>query len=288
MIQRLNSGPSPQRGQRLRQPRPRTVQKEGRDCTGERTSYRRAGFQCKNQPVAGRFKVAGTFRVTGRGRIVYGDIASGEVISREGLLVPLGGGTTLAVGIRSIESMDSPDRSFVALPLQANEELETALLEGLTLEGRELEVAPLPGRTTFPQAVERLRNLLRAMGWPEEVTWVPPSHVIRYPHHVYVFRPESSIASRNAAHIAFDSAADTCVAVRVGAIGRSGATTFAAVWPIHELGDGEEMFIEDGVKVNAPAEDLRVTIVRSRIKWRLTRWLYESWCERQDAALRAM
>lgn len=65
----------------------------------------------------------------------------------------------------------------------------------------------------------------------------------------------------------FDSAADSCVAVRTGAIGSTGTITFAAVWPIHELADGEAMFIHDSVKVDAPRENPKITVVTSAVRW---------------------
>lgn len=140
-------------------------------------------------------------------------------------------------------------------------------------------------RSTFAEAVDALRTLLRSLGRSEDLLWVPPSHVIAYPFRVYVFTPGSRTESGQSAQSAFDSAAAVAVAVRVGAIASLPAKTFAAVWPIHELGDGEDMFIARGVKINAPHENPPVTIVSSRVRWWLIQRLYRCWLKRRDAML---
>jgi hypothetical protein len=85
------------------------------------------------------------------------------------------------------------------------------------------------------------------------------------------------------AQAAFDAAAG-CVAVRVGAIGSAGGMTFAAVWPIHELHDGEQIFIAAGVKIDAPYDDRPVMVIRSRLQWWWLERAYTRWRRRRDAS----
>jgi GTPase len=67
--------------------------------------------------MAGTFEVVGTFRVTGRGLVVYGDLLSGEVRNGDILVVPADDGCEIPFVIRSVEAMDGPDVSHVALVL---------------------------------------------------------------------------------------------------------------------------------------------------------------------------
>ncbi len=134
------------------------------------------------------------------------------------------------------------------------------------------QVSRIPGRATFDEAVERLRKLLRSLLRPDELVWVTPFQVIRGPSHLYIFRPDLSAEGEGTARRMFDVAARDCVAVRVGAIASTETTTFAMVWPIQELADGEAMFIHDSVKTDAPHENPAVTVVRSRLWW----WVIES------------
>lgn len=134
------------------------------------------------------------------------------------------------------------------------------------------EIPQIPGRATFDEAVERLRKLLRSLLRPDALVWVTPFQVIRGSSHLYIFRPDLSDESEGTARRMFDLAARDCVAVRVGAVASSKTTTFAMVWPIQELADGEAMFIHDSVKTDAPDENPAVTEVRSRLWW----WVIES------------
>lgn len=242
-------------------------------------------LSCKNEKMAGRFMVAGTFRLIGRGVVAYGDVVSGDVRSGEGLRIPLNSDTVVSARIESVEALDRPDRSYVGLLLQADDELEANILEALGFEGEELDVSPRPDQSTFVEAADDLRRLLRSLGRSEDLVWVPPAHVIAFPSRVYVFTPGSRIESEKSAQSAFESAAAIAVAVRVGAIASVTTKTFAAVWPIYELGDGEDMFIARGVKIDAPHENPQVTIVSSRARWWLIQRRYRRWLKRRDAML---
>ena len=202
-----------------------------------------------------------------------------------GLLIPLNSGMVVSACIKSVEALDRPDRSYIGLLLQADDELEVNILEAFGLEREELDVSPRPGLSTFIEAADALRKLLRGLGRSANLLWVPPAHVIAFPFRVYVFTPGSRIESEKSAQSAFESAAAIAVAVRVGAIVSLPTRTFATVWPIHELDDGEDMFIARGVKIDAPHENPPVTIVSSRARWWLIQRLYRRWLKRRDAML---
>lgn len=237
---------------------------------------------CENTRVGGSFAVAGTFRLAGRGLIAFGDVVSGDVRVDEGLLIPLNSSTTISARIQSVEVVVRSDRSYVGL-LLAEDDLEAGILEALRFDGEELQVSPIPGRTTFAEAVERLRKLLRELLRPDQLVWVPASHVIRFPFHVYILRPRTSPSAESSAKRAFDSAADECIAVRVGALASTETKTFATVWPIYELGDGEAMFVHDSVKTDAPDQNPNVIVVNSRLRWWIIDKLYRRWQKRVTA-----
>jgi hypothetical protein len=138
---------------------------------------------------------------------------------------------------------------------------------------------------SFDEAVDGLRRLLAAVQWPETIEWVPASHVIAFPDRVFVLRPRRVIDGQRAARTAFEAAARDCPAVRVGAVARTSDATLAAVWPIFEVGQGEAMFIEGGVKIDAPGEAPELSILTSRLRWCLMRRAHARWVQRRDAAL---
>jgi hypothetical protein len=238
----------------------------------------------ENSSVAGRFAVAGTFRLPDRGFVVFGDVVAGDARVDEALLIPLNSSLTVSARIRSVKTVDHAGRSYVGLVL-AEVDLEADILQAFRFEGEELEVSAIPGRMTFTQAVEKLRELLRQLLRADELVWVSPSRVIRFPFHVYIFRPSMSDNSEKTAKRLFDWATDDCVAIRVGAIGSTDTTTFAAVWPIHELADGEAMFIHDSVKIDVPHENPKITVVNSRVRWWVVERLHDRWRRRRDAIM---
>jgi len=229
--------------------------------------------------------VVGTFRVSGRGLVAFGDLVYGRVRPGEGILIQLNSSTVLTAIVESVESVDRPSGSHVGLLLKAEDELKRDILEALNFAGETLEIAAIPQVAGFDEAVTRLRELLRTSGWPTELIWVPPSHVISFPGHVLILRQSPVRYSELAARSAFESASELCPAVRVGAIGNAGGTTYAAVWPIHEIGDGEQMFIDRGLKVNAPVGNPRISIIRFAPAWWLAEGLYKHWKRKRDVAI---
>jgi hypothetical protein len=116
---------------------------------------------------------------------------------------------------------------------------------------------------TFDEARRRLIDLLIRVGWPQEIVWVDESQIVSFPERVFVFLRGGQYEQERVARGKYDSAAAKCPAVRLGAVGIARGRTLAAVWPIEELGQGEEMFLEEGVKIDIPAAEPRLTITRS-------------------------
>jgi hypothetical protein len=108
-----------------------------------------------------------------------------------------------------------------------------------------------PGTATFDEAVAKLRDLLVTIGWPTTVTLVANADVIAFPKRTYLFRPRAGQRSIESARQTFEAALRDFIAVRIAAIGHRKGVTFATVWPIKELGQGEDMFVERRVKVTA-------------------------------------
>jgi hypothetical protein len=243
--------------------------------------------------MPGTFRVVGTFRVAGRGLVAYGDVITGSVACRETLCISLNSSIAISVEIRSVEMVDdTPTGSHVALLIASSDELESSLVEGLNFVGETLEVSPADrpddsGGQTFDEAVARLHQLLVAIGWPTEVTWVPNTHVVAFPRRVYVFQPKDTRESGHLARKAFAAALDDSIAVRVGVLGHCKGMTFATVWPIVELGQGEESFLEHRVKVIAPSDAPRLTIVKWNWRWSLVTRTYRAWREQVARSVRA-
>ena len=139
--------------------------------------------------------VVGTFRLSGRGLVAFGDLVNGTVRPREGVIIPLNSSTVLTAIVESVESVERSSGSHVGLVLKAEDELERDILEALNFAGETLEIATIPQVADFDEAVTRLRELLRTSGWPTELTWVPPSHVISFPATSCFAKGESVILS---------------------------------------------------------------------------------------------
>lgn len=213
--------------------------------------------------------------------MAYGDVIEGTVAKREVLAIPLNSSTWISPMIRSVEMVDGTRTgSHVALLISSSDELDVALIEALNFVGETLDVMPAqrdPEAATFDEAAARLRDLLAAMGWPTAVTWVANEDIIVFPKRTYVFRPEAGRRSTEAARDVFELAMYDAVAVRVGAIGHRDGVTFATVWPIEQLAQGEEMFIERRVKVDAPSVPPRVVTVGFRWRWSLLKRACRTW-----------
>jgi hypothetical protein len=76
----------------------------------------------------------------------------------------------------------------------------------------------------------------------------------------------------SAARSRFNSARDRGVAIEIYGVGHLDDVTYAIVLPIEELAQGEEMFLEDNVKVSVTATPTRVVVTRSRVRW----WLIQA------------
>ncbi|HEY2090253.1 MAG TPA: hypothetical protein VGJ81_00055 [Thermoanaerobaculia bacterium] len=229
--------------------------------------------------------------MAGRGLVAYGDVVSGTVAIRETLAIPLNSSISISPEIRSVETVDgTPTGSHVALLISSSDEIDVALLEALDFADEVLEVVPPeadPGTATFDEAVAKLRDLLVTIGWPTTVTWVANADVIAFPKRTYLFRPRAGQPSIESARQTFEAALRDFIAVRIAAIGHRKGVTFATVWPIKELGQGEDMFAERRVKVTAASVPPLVITVRFRWRWSLLRWAYEAWRGTTPAGLPA-
>lgn len=212
----------------------------------------------------------------------------GTVAANESLQIPLNSSLSVAAEIASVESVDrTPTGSHAALLIATDNDSETAIMEGLNFIGETLEIsaaqaewndAAVAGEDApFDRALARLQTLLTTIGWPSEIVWLANSQVVTFPERVFVFRPVKHRAAQVAARSAFRVAACNSAAVRMGAVGFCDNVTFATIWPIVELGQGEESFIENGVKVNAPDTVPDLKIIRSQIRWWFVRRAHRLW-----------
>jgi hypothetical protein len=120
---------------------------------------------------------------------------------------------------------------------------------------------------SFIHARQQMVNLLEHIGWPTTIAWIHPSRVKRFPRRVYLFSPGGDFKTEEEAQARFDAAIGRLPAVRMGAVGIVSNTTIVATYPIHELGDGEAMFIHEAAKIDAPAEAPETTVTSSRLRW---------------------
>src|SRR5438067_403946 len=135
--------------------------------------------------VAGEFSVLGTFHITNRGLIAYGNVVLGEVRAGEALFIPLNGSVALSAVIKSVEAVHlSRSVSHVALLLSCDDDRERHLLETLNFAGETLKVGEPSLETTFDEACMRLRNLLLAIGWPATLSWVERSQILPFVKHL--------------------------------------------------------------------------------------------------------
>ncbi len=141
------------------------------------------------------------------------------------------------------------------------------------------------GTVPFDEARRRLVDLLVHVRWPQEIAWVDECQIASWPQRVFIFLRRGQFDPEHFARAKYESAAAKCPAVRLGAVGIARGMTLAAVWPIDELAQGEEMFIERGVKIDVPAAEPGVTITTSCVRWWLIRRAHRRWVERRDAAL---
>jgi hypothetical protein len=214
--------------------------------------------------MPGEFTVVGALRLAARGVVVvYGDLVRGDVADGEILIVPRPGESPLRIQIASVEAIDkTATGSHLALLLPEETDPEMLLRRTFSIEAPAGDEVPM----SFDEAKERLAGLLASAGWPSRIVWLEAARVRQSDRHVSLFRPNSPQPEESARE-AFERARQSALAVRVGAVGFIGATTFAVVWPIREFGQGEPMFIWRQTKINMPAEAPVVKAVTSRLKW---------------------
>lgn len=137
----------------------------------------------------------------------------------------------------------------------------------------------------FPEALARFNSLLAHEGWPATISWVAPEHVLAFPgNKTALFLPGQPGDSQSAAR-AFEAARDQVIPVELYGVGSCSGVSYAYVRAIHELGQGEAMFVEHGIKVLAAASPPVLVIVRSPFWWSVVRYRHRRWLRRRDRPL---
>lgn len=75
------------------------------------------------------------------------------------------------------------------------------------------------------------------------------------------------------------------LAVKFHAVGQRDRETFAYIEPLAELGQGEVIFVADGLKLSATCDVPKVVIVRSRIYWWYIMRRHQAWERHRIAAM---
>ena len=140
---------------------------------------------------------------------------------------------------------------------------------------------------TFDEARSRFSDLLRERGWPEVVLWVNVDDVRRLPgNRVALFRPTNS-PDETLARTTFESGTARGLVIRLEGLGQTkGRATYATVELSDEPDQGEQMFLNEGVKVSVAEPPLTVVSVTSRFFWWLVQRSYERWRKRAADACR--
>jgi hypothetical protein len=136
-------------------------------------------------------------------------------------------------------------------------------------------------------SLERFASLRRQQGWPETVRWVDLGRVLAFlPTTTFIYRPRQpgDIVGLRAT---FDAASVRGVPVEVAGLGCADGVTFAIVRPIEELAQGEDMFLEDNVKISLPAVPPSLVVVTSPLRWWFTLARYRRWRHYRDLTLDA-
>ena len=124
----------------------------------------------------------------------------------------------------------------------------------------------------FESALERLQHLLAHEGWPTDLLFVRESSVLRQrPPRALLLRP-SAAEPLSLGQFAYTEAIQASVPAHLFAIGHRGGTTYAYIRAIHELDQGEDMFISDGIHVSAARPPHTIQFCRSRVRWHIASW----------------
>ena len=138
----------------------------------------------------------------------------------------------------------------------------------------------------FEDATARLKHLLKALEWPAHIVWIRPDQVIHFPTRAtIVFRPEPDDEAESDARGVFREKYGRASAISFYAPAHDGTRTFALVEAIGELGQGEQMFVSDGLKIAAQADAAPTHVTDSSFSWWLQRRSYRRWKQRTERAL---
>jgi hypothetical protein len=138
----------------------------------------------------------------------------------------------------------------------------------------------------FEDAAARLKHLLKSLQWPVQIVWVRPDRVIHFPTRAtIVFRPEPDDEAESNARALFCERYGRASAILFYAPAHDETRTYAFVEAIEELGQGEQMFVSDGLKIAAQADATLTYITHSSFRWWLHRRSYRKWKQRTERAL---
>ena len=140
---------------------------------------------------------------------------------------------------------------------------------------------------TFDATIARFRSLLDQQEWPEAVSWTIPEHVIVFPMiTTYVYRP-GKVNDLGVARKEFEAIRDKGKVIEVHGVGHVNGVTYGFVGPIEVLAQGEDMFLEENVKICISGTPTEMVVTRSRFRWWTIAARNRRWRRRIDAAFRA-
>ncbi|HEX5718887.1 MAG TPA: hypothetical protein VF179_22180 [Thermoanaerobaculia bacterium] len=123
----------------------------------------------------------------------------------------------------------------------------------------------------FDDGVARLVDLLAKLEWPTEIVWVRPDQVLYRPlRATIVFRPMPDAEAQAIARDVFHQNYGVAPAISFYAPAHDGTRTFAYVEAIQELADGEQMFVNEGLKIATQGATAPTSVTNSSLWW----WLY--------------
>jgi len=138
----------------------------------------------------------------------------------------------------------------------------------------------------FNEALQRYTNFLGKIGWPQQIAWVESADVIVFPQvAVFVFRPKRPV-DLSVIRVRFEKEYGTAPAIAFHSVAFAKEQTYAFVEAIEELGQGEQMFVTEGLKLSAASEPPPLVVVRSRLRWWWVNRQYQAWLRARDRALR--
>lgn len=136
----------------------------------------------------------------------------------------------------------------------------------------------------FANAVVSLRHLLASIQWPTEIAWILPQHVLHVPRRATIIFRSGEEGEKHARRI-FHERYGIAPAISFYACGHDASWTYAFVEPIEELGQGEDMFVSDGLKVSAQADEAKTLVTSSSFWWWFHRRGYRKWEHRVARSL---